>query len=116
MWLFTFGGVAVEIKKGMHCFSWDKMCKDKKEGGIGFRDIQNFNTTLLAKQLWRLIDKPEFLFAKVFKGRYYRKSDPMDPIRSYSPPPYEWRSIISTRSLVNKWLIKRVRTCSNISV
>ena len=72
-------------KKGMHWFSWDKMCKDKKEGGIGFRDIQNFNTSLLAKQLWRLIDKLESLFAKVFKGRYYRKSDPMDAICSYSP-------------------------------
>ena len=57
------------------------MCKDKKEGGIGFRVIQNFNTTLLAKQLLRLIDKPESLFTKIFKGICYRKSDPMDPIR-----------------------------------
>ena len=55
--------------KGMHWFSWDKLCKDKAEGGIGFRDIQNFNTALLATQLWRLIDKPNSLFARVFKGR-----------------------------------------------
>ena len=59
----------------------DKMCKDKVDGGIGFRDIQNFKTALLAKQLWRLIDKPDSLFARVFKGRYYRKSDPLDLIR-----------------------------------
>lgn len=102
-------------KKGLHWFSWDKMCIDKKEDGIGFRDIQNFNTALLAKQLWRLIDKPKSLFAKVFKGRYYRKSDPMDPIRSYSPS-YGWRSITSARSLVKKGLIKRVGTGSSISV
>ena len=54
-----------------------------------------------AKQLWRLIDKPESLFAKLLKGRYYRKSDLMDPIRSYSPS-YGWRSITSARSLVKK--------------
>ena len=29
---------------GMYWFLWDKMCKDKAEGSIGFRDIQNFNT------------------------------------------------------------------------
>ena len=101
--------------KGMHWFAWDKMCKDKPDCGIGFRDIQNFNTALLAKQLWRLIEKPDSLFARVFRGRYYRKSDPLDPIRSYSPS-YGWRSITSARSLVNKGLIKRVRTGSSISV
>ena len=90
------------------------MCKDKSEGGIGFRDIQNFNTALLAKHLWRLIDKLNSLFARVFKGRY-QNSDPLDPIISYSPS-YGWRSITSARSLVNKELIKRVETSSSISV
>lgn len=39
----------------------------------------------------------------------------MDPIKSYSPS-YGWRSITSARSLVNKWLIKRVGTSSTVSV
>ena len=91
----------MELKKGMHWFSWDKLCNDKEEGGLGFRDLQNFNIVLLAEPLWRLIDKPESLFAKVFKRRYYRKSDPLDPIKSYSPS-YGWRSITSARSLVKK--------------
>ena len=110
---FWWGGSG--NSKGMHWFSWDKLCNDKAEGGISFRDIQNFNAALLAKQLWRLIDKPDSLLARVFKGRYYRNSDPLDPIRSYSPS-YGWRSITSARSLVNKRLIKRVGTGSSISV
>ena len=70
---------------------------------------------MLAKQLWRLIEKPNTLFSRVSKGRYYRNASPLEPIRSYSPT-YGWRSIVSARSLVSKWLIKRVGTRSSISV
>ena len=82
---------------------------------MGFKDITDFNTAILGKQLWRLIEKPNTLFARVFKGRYYRNASPLEPIRSYSPS-YGWRSIVSARSLVRKGLIKRVGTDSSISV
>ena len=70
---------------------------------------------MLGKQLWRLIEKPDTLFARVFKGRYFRNASPLEPIRSYSSS-YGWRSIISARSLVSKGLIKRVGSGSSISV
>ncbi|KAL9299260.1 hypothetical protein AtEden1_Chr2g0230611 [Arabidopsis thaliana] len=70
---------------------------------------------LLAKQLWRLVSFPDSLFAKVFKGRYFRKSNPLENIKSYSPS-YGWRSICSARSLVCKGLIKRVGSEASISV
>ena len=101
--------------KGMHWKSWDKLCVPKDTGGLGFKDLTNFNTAMLGKQLWRLIEKPNTLFARVFKGRYYMNASPVEPIRSYSPS-YGWRSIIFARSLVSKGLIKRVRICSSISV
>ncbi|XP_022564339.1 uncharacterized protein LOC111208947 [Brassica napus] len=55
--------------RGMHWKSWDKVCTNKDEGGLGFKDITDFNTAMLGKQLWRLIEKPSTLFARVFKGR-----------------------------------------------
>ncbi|XP_023639555.1 uncharacterized protein LOC111830929 [Capsella rubella] len=100
---------------GMHWWAWAKLCNSKQLGGLGFRDVQDFNTALLAKQLWRLMEAPDSLFAKVFKSRYYRNSDPMAPIRTYSPS-YGWRSIISARSLVYKGLIKRVGSGESISI
>ena len=101
--------------RGMHWKSWDKVCAHKDNGGLGFKDLTDFNTAMLGKQLWRLIEKPNSLFARVFKGRYYRNSSPLEPIRSYFPS-YGWRSITSARSLVYKGLIKRVGTGSSISV
>jgi len=30
------------------------MCRPKEEGGLGIKDVEKFNTTLLAKWKWRL--------------------------------------------------------------
>ena len=91
------------------------LCVHKDNGGLGFKDLTNFNMVMLGKQLWRLIEKPNTFFSRVFKRRYYRNASPLEPIRSYSPS-YGWRSIIYARSLVCKGLIKRVGTWSSISV
>ncbi|XP_033130110.1 uncharacterized protein LOC108870173 [Brassica rapa] len=101
--------------KDMQWKSWDKVCVNKDEGGLGFKDITDFNTAMLGKQLWCLIDKPHTLFSGVFKGRYYRNASLLEPIRSYAPS-YGWQSIVSARTLVSKGLIKRVGSGSSISV
>ena len=100
---------------GKHWKSWDKVCVDMDDGGLRFKDITDFNTAMLAKQLWRLIEKPNTLFSRVFKGRYFRNASPLEPIRSNSPS-YGWRSIVSARSLVSKGIIKRVGSGSSISI
>ena len=68
----------------MHWKSLDKVCLDKEDGGLSFKDITDFNTTMLGKQLRRLIEKPNTLFSRVFKGRYYRNASPLEPTRSDS--------------------------------
>ena len=82
---------------------------------MGFKDLTDFNTTMLEKQLWRPIEKAHTLFSRVFKGRYFWNVSPLEPIRSYSPS-YGWCSIVSARSLVSKRLIKNVGSGSSISV
>ncbi|XP_056848971.1 uncharacterized protein LOC130499090 [Raphanus sativus] len=68
----NLGGPKTQVfgnTRGMHWQSWDKVCSPKEDGGLGFKDFTDFNTAMLGKQLWRLIEKPNSLFSRVFKGR-----------------------------------------------
>ena len=57
--------------KGVHWKSWSHVSKNKKDGGLGFRDFRLLNSALLAKQTWRLLSYPDSLCARVLKGIYF---------------------------------------------
>ncbi|XP_060972556.1 uncharacterized protein LOC133038423 [Cannabis sativa] len=57
--------------KKLHWSTWDKLCRPKEEGGLGFRSLTEFNQALLAKQGWRLIHNPQTLLTLVLKNSYY---------------------------------------------
>ena len=50
----------------------------KDRGGLGFRNLEVFNQSLLASQGWRILSKPDSLAAKVLKGCYFADVDFVD--------------------------------------
>ncbi|KAM6544160.1 hypothetical protein CsatB_008607 [Cannabis sativa] len=53
---------------GISWMSWDRMTKHKVEGGMGFRNLRDFNLAMLGKQGWRLLFRHDSLASKVFKA------------------------------------------------
>ena len=96
-------------RRGLHWTAWDDICTPKDSGGLGFRDLHDFNIALLAKQLWRLIHYPNSLLARVLKGRYYNHTSPLEDRRTYSPS-YGWRSIMAAKPLLISGLRKTIGT------
>lgn len=58
-------GNTEKAQNKLHWKSWNKLARPKEDGGIGFKDFSDFNSALLAKQLWRLITHPNLLMSKV---------------------------------------------------
>ncbi|XP_048637537.1 uncharacterized protein LOC125609952 [Brassica napus] len=102
-------------KRGIHWAKWEKVCLPKEEGGIGFHLIHEFNLALLAKQLWRLVQYPDSLVARVLRGRYYRMTSPLRAI-STSSPSYVWTSISAARKLLLLGIRQKIQSGYDVRV
>ena len=61
-------------ERKIHWRSWDKLSISNQEGGMGFRELSDFNLAMLAKQGWRMHRDHDSLLSKCFKARYFPRS------------------------------------------
>ena len=87
----------------MTWISWDKLCTPKSQGGMGFKQLKQFNLALLAKQEWWLQMGGESLLYRVFKAKYFPNCDFIQA-KMGSNPSYAWRSILAAEQIVEKWI------------
>lgn len=66
---------AFQDKHSIPWIAWNKITASKRDGGLGIRDMMAFNKALLAKQAWKLITCPSSLLARVYRAKYYRKTE-----------------------------------------
>jgi hypothetical protein len=97
-------------EKGMrrtHWKSWDCLIAQKLKGGMGFRDFRLFNQALLARQAWRLLDRPDSLCARILKAIYYPNGSLIDTSFGGNASP-GWRAIEYGLELLKKGIIWRI--------
>jgi hypothetical protein len=65
---FLWGGAAGSSK--INWVSWLDVCRPKKEGGLGVKDLRIMNISLLTKWRWRLLSKGQSIWKNVLWDRY----------------------------------------------
>lgn len=112
------------MEKKMCWVSWKKLTKPKSAGGLGFKDIQHFNTTLLAKIPWRMLTNPDCLLmltnpdcllARVMLGKYCQ-NDNILRVKPSTSISHGWRGILAGRDLLVEHLGKLIGDGTTIKV
>lgn len=63
-------------QKGIKWMAWNRLCEVKEGGGLGFKNLREFNIAMLAKQAsWRLMNGTNPLVSAIMKARYYTYTD-----------------------------------------
>jgi hypothetical protein len=99
----------------IHWMSWERMGFSKNQGGMEFRDLVLFNQALLAKQIWRLIEDPSSLVARIMKAKYHPQCSVMEAPLGRKPS-FAWRSIVSAQPVIKNRLVWRVGNGRDINI
>lgn len=102
-------------QRKVHWMSWERMIKPKRGGGIDFRDMKLFNQALLARQAWRLIQRPDSLCARVLKSKYYPNGELLDTVFASDASPV-WRGIEHGLELLKAGLVWRIGNGRKVNI
>ncbi|XP_019181382.1 PREDICTED: uncharacterized protein LOC109176404 [Ipomoea nil] len=93
--------------RGIHWKAWNKLCIPKKFGGLGFKDLRNFNLAMLGKQAWRFLTNSGSLPARIYKARYFPKTSFVDATMGNNPS-FCWRSFMAAHDFVVAHVRRRI--------
>lgn len=53
-----------ELSRGKAKVAWKQVCRPKNEGGLGIKDLEQWNEVLMAKHLWNVASRKESIWVK----------------------------------------------------
>ncbi|XP_059668809.1 uncharacterized protein LOC132313890 [Cornus florida] len=90
-----------------HWIKWDSLCQQKKDGGLGFKDLRSFNMALLSKLTLRLFKGDTSLLFQSLKAKYFHNCSFLDS-HCKTTASWIWRGIHACIPIIlkgTKWSI-----------
>lgn len=98
-------------KRKYHLIKWTKICKHKKKGGLGIKDIRKMNVSLLCKWWWKL-DKENGMWQRIVKFKYFKNNLIWDVSHKQSDSAI-WADLLKVKNIYLKGRKMLVRNGKN---
>jgi hypothetical protein len=84
-------------KEKYHLIKWEVICKSKKKGGQGIKDLRKLNISLMCKWWWKL-EKEEGLWQQIVKYKYLPKNSIHDVCHEIHDSPM-WADLLKVKNI-----------------
>ncbi|GJY93449.1 putative RNA-directed DNA polymerase [Tanacetum coccineum] len=91
------------LKKGKSKVAWEVVCLPRKEGGLGIRRLEVFNSALMIAHVWKLLSLKESLWVK-WVHEYKLKGHSFLEIPLRGNVSWGWRKILQLRPIIRNFI------------
>ncbi|XP_074301479.1 uncharacterized protein LOC141632875 [Silene latifolia] len=84
--------------------SWEKICRPKKQGGLGFRDLHTWNIATIGMYVWWVQQKTDHLWVRWVHAVYIKSAQWMD-YEPHSGASWAWRKICQVKNKLKSLLL-----------
>jgi hypothetical protein len=95
----TFFWPGGSTKKKYRLVKWEVICKSKRKGGLGVKDIRKTNISLLCKWWWKL-ETEDGIWQQLIKAKYI-KNDSICTVK-HKTDSLVWRDFLKIRTIYLK--------------
>jgi len=103
---FLWSGNA--LKKKYHLVRWETICKSKKKGGLGIKNIRKMNVSLLCKWWWKL-ENEDGLWQSIVKTKYMSNNQLIGSVKHRVDDSPIWSDLLKIRPVYLKGRSTKVR-------
>nr|KAJ0187106.1 hypothetical protein LSAT_V11C900454800 [Lactuca sativa] len=101
--------------KGVAKVSWNEICKPKVYGGLGLKNLRDWNIALLSSRIWNIISGQNSLWVKwvkfyLLKGRSFWEVGLKDKVS------WSWRNLMKIRPCVRDFFVNQLGNGKNTNM
>jgi hypothetical protein len=112
---FWWTGIRGETNSRSLCLkAWKDICCPKNEGGLGIRNLQAMNQSLLLMTAWRIADNKDNFLYSVLKSKYFPDSSIWRP-NINAPKSAFWSSVLKVLPILKNHSFYQI-SAGNISI